>query len=189
MKTVYICFAALLYGSTAYASDVIPQEFRGTWVVSGECVSKYMNAGDSASEWNIGSKVMGGYEWGSELIKGTGSSSAQGVFTGKFKDSYGGGDDDGKDRSTKTFKLTGKGMTLTTLNTRQKNSKPEQESYVHCTVDDYKTAMRRLGRVLIGKPLTKEDAYLGKEQAQNVLIEYNKKPEFGLTPKQILKTK
>lgn len=108
----------------------------------------------------------------------------RGTFVGQFK--Y--GDESGsRNMHTLTFTpATGNGFALTI----DKNPK---QTYVQCTIEDYKTAIQRLGGITNSQYLVKEDipstteyAEAQRLEAENAIEMYSEKPQFGLRPHDIL---
>lgn len=168
----------LLFVGGAQAADVIPEAYRGDSVPDNEyssCVDVYMNSGENVDGWRIEHKKMYGYEWQSELIKGTGKSISQGGFEGKFRNFY---LDETDPIDIKIFTPTSTGFMLESGVGKNRN----KQKYIRCTVGDYKTAMRRIAGVIIGKPLTKKDIDFSREQANYTYNHYRKNPLYGLDP-------
>lgn len=180
MKIKLLSFFALFATTTlTHAADVIPLDFRGDYVGQNEsCIkTRYMQQ-ESVDGITVGATSLGAYELTSTLIKGSGKSLSPSQFQGKFKDEY------ANDVSIvfKTLTLAKNGLKLSSGQGKKKFT----ATYIKCTADDYKTAVRRLKGIILKKPLEKGDSQLmDRDWAISTYKDYMENPPYGIYPKNI----
>ena len=182
MKFKLLSFFALFATTTlTHAADVIPLDFRGDYVGQNEsCVeTRYMQIEAFGGAIIEATSISNGSDTFSTLVKGAGKSLSITQVQGKFRDEY---EDSSSEISFKTLTKTQNGLKVSSGQGKNKST----ATYIKCTVDDYKTAVRRLKGIILKKPLKKGDAQLmERDWAISTYKHYMENPPYGIYPKNI----
>ena len=213
LKTI-LCLSLSIGAATAHADTTIPSAFRGVSFAieaqedSGglhditplseqlsngspmtdehhrQCSDIYMNV-DRLREHEItATEIPTSIESAYVLKSVVNTKNQESTFVGRFKPS----DETGSHRLTITLKKSahGNGFELSV-------DKAPPQVYLQCTVDDYKTAVRRLSGIVNGQYVLKEDipstteyAESQRLEAENLIEMYSEKRPFGITPHDVM---